>query len=305
MPIEPTQYPALAWFYHIARHCSITRAAAELGVSRAALSQQLKALEQHLGVRLMHRTTRHMSLTDEGQRLFDALKPALGAIELAVSAVGQAADQPTGVLRISTSRVASRLLLEPHLATFLGMYPSLGIELIASDGLSNIVFEGVDAGIRLGESLNEHMVAVPVTPAMEMAVVASPAYLQAHGEPRMPSELAHHHCMGYRFSSSGAIDRWQFTSPEDGGAQFFEPKGRAVFNDDDSMLSAALQGLGVIKHLDLCIKKHLDDGSLVRVLRPWCKPFPGFYLYVPSRAQLPAKTRALIDFLVEQRSRFV
>ncbi|MBY5969701.1 LysR family transcriptional regulator [Halomonas denitrificans] len=305
MPLDPTQYPGLVWFFHIARHRSFTKAATEMEVSRAALSQQLKTLEQQLNVRLLNRTTRNMSLTEEGQRLYDSLKPALGSIERAVSEVGEAQAEPSGVIRINTSRVASRLLLEPRMDEFLARYPKLRLELVMNDGFSNIVSEGMDAGLRLGESLDEHMVAVPVTPPIEMAIVASPEYIKRHGIPTTPADLVQHNCLGYRFASSCAIDRWGFTSPEpDGRSLVFEPKGNVIFNDDDSMLNAAVRGVGLVKHLDLCVRQQLSDGTLVRVLQPWCQPFSGFYLYVPSRAHMPAKIRALIDFLVDQRSSF-
>lgn len=302
MPIAPSLVSSLTWFAHIARHRSFTKAATEMEVTRAALSQHLKGLEQHLNVRLLHRTTRDMSLTEEGQRLLDVLQPALTAIERAVSELGEAHAEPSGLIRVNTSRVAARLLLEPHMGTFLARYPRLRLELVMDDGFSNIVAEGVDAGIRLGESLDEHMVAVPVTPPLEMAIVGSPGYFERHGVPETPADLMRHNCLAYRFTSSGTIDRWSFTAP---GAErrtvVFEPQGNAVFNDDDSMLRAALQGVGLVQHIDLCVRQHLADGTLVRVLAPWCPPFPGFYLYVLSRAQMPAKIRALMDFLVEQR----
>jgi len=176
------------------------------------------------------------------------------------------------------------------------------MELVMNDGISNIVADGMDAGLRLGESLDEHMVAVPVSPPIEMAVVGSPAYFERYGLPESPADLMRHNCLAYRFTSSGTIDRWSFTSPDaEGRTVVFEPKGSAVFNDDENMLNAALQGVGVVKYLDICVRQHLADGRLVRVLASWCRPFPGFYLYVPSRAQMPAKIRALMDFLVEHR----
>ncbi|WP_027818451.1 LysR family transcriptional regulator [Paraburkholderia bannensis] len=302
MTIEASLLPALASFVNIARHRSFTRAATEMEVSRAALSQQLKALEQQLNVRLLHRTTRDMSLTEEGQRLFDTLAPALATIERAVAGLGEAHSEPAGQIRVSTSRIAARLLLEPHMADFLARYPKLRLELAMNDGFSNIVAEGLDAGIRLGESLDEHMVAVPVTPMLEMAIVGSPEYFARHGTPETPADLMRHNCLSYRFTSSGTIDRWSFTTPgTEAQTVVYEPQGNAIFNDDDSMLRAAIQGVGLVQHIDLCVRHHLANGSLVRVLKPWCRPFPGFYLYIPSRAQIPAKTRALMDFLVTQR----
>lgn len=275
-------------------------------MTRAALSQHLKGLEQHLNVRLLNRTTRDMSLTEEGQRLLDVLQPALTAIERAVSEIGEAHAEPTGLIRMNSSRVAARLLIEPHMGEFLARYPKLRLELVMDDGFSNIVAEGLDAGIRLGESLDEHMVAVPITPPLEMAIVGSPKYFERYGMPETPADLMKHNCLAYRFTSSGTINRWSFTSPDpEKRTVVFEPQGNAVFNDDDSMLRGAVQGVGLVQHIDLCVRQHLADGSLVRVLGAWCPPFPGFYLYMPSRSQMPAKTRALMDFLVEQRELLV
>jgi len=302
MPIEPSLISSLTWFAHIARHRSFTKAAMEMEVTRAALSQHLKGLEQHLNVRLLNRTTRDMSLTEEGQRLLDVLQPALAAIDRAVAEIGEAHVEPTGLIRMNSSRVAARLLIEPHMGEFLARYSKLRLELVMDDGFSNIVAQGLDAGIRLGESLDEHMVAVPITPPLEMAIVGSPEYFERYGMPETPADLMKHNCLAYRFTSSGTIDRWSFTSPdEEKRTVVFEPQENAVFNDDDSMLHGAVQGVGLVQHIDLCVRRHLADGSLVRVLDAWCPPFPGFYLYVPSRSQMPAKTRALMDFLVEQR----
>ncbi|NMK47023.1 LysR family transcriptional regulator [Achromobacter sp. Bel] len=305
MPIEPSLISSLTWFAHIARNRSFTKAATEMEVTRAALSQHLKGLEQRLNVRLLNRTTRDMSLTEEGRRLLDVLQPALTAIERAVAELGEAHAEPSGLIRMSSSRIAARLLIEPHLGELLARYPKLRLELVMDDGFTNIVAEGLDAGLRLGESLDEGVVAVPVTPQLQYAIVGSPAYFERHGKPETPADLMQHNCLAYRFTSSGTIDRWSFTSP---GAErrtvVFEPQGNAVFNDDDSMLRAALQGVGLVQHIDLCVRQHLVHGSLIRVLGPWCKPFPGFFLYVPSRAQMPAKIRALMNFLVEKREQF-
>lgn len=209
-----------------------------MGVSRAALSQHLKTLEQRLNVRLLHRTTRDMSLTEEGQRLFDALQGALASVERALA-------EPSGLIRINTSRVAAQALLEPHLAEFLARYPRLRVELVLADGFSSIVADGMDAGIRLGESLDEYMVAVPITPMVRMAVVGAPGYFERHGTPAEPADLMRHNCLAYRFTSSGAIDRWSFTSPDaEGRTIVLEPQGNAVFNDDESILRACAAGRG-------------------------------------------------------------
>ncbi|MCD4485853.1 LysR family transcriptional regulator [Chromobacterium vaccinii] len=300
--MDPTLLPSLAWFAHVAHHRSFTRAAAEMGVSRAALSQNLKALEQRLNVKLLYRTTRDMSLTEEGQRLYDTLFPALLSIKAAVRGIGESRDEPAGLLRVNTSRSAAKLLVEPHLAEFLARHPKLKLELIMDDGLANIIADGCDAGIRLGQSLAEHVTAVPISPRLEMAVAASPDYFARHGEPASPEDLARHNCVRFRHTTSGAIFHWEFSAPGEAGRDFtVEPLGNYTTNDDESMIRAALQGGGLIQHLDLALRPYLADGRLVRVLRPWCPPFPGFYLYVPSRAQMPPRVRALMDFLIEKR----
>ncbi|WP_370261361.1 LysR family transcriptional regulator [Limnobacter sp.] len=302
MKLTPAILPSLGYFVHIAQHRSFTKAAAEMEVTRAALSQQLKSLETQLNVRLLNRTTRDISLTDEGQHLFDVLLPAFRAMQRGLEATQEAQVEPSGLIRINTSRVAARLLIEPNLSEFLALYPKLKIELMMNEGFSNIVAEGADVGIRMGKSLDEHMVAVPVTPNLEMAIVGSPDYFEKHGVPQSPEDLMQHNCLAYRFTTSGAIDKWSFSKPKHADESVvFEPNGNATFNDDESMIQAALQGVGLIQHIDLCVRKHLAEGRLVRVLKDWCKPFSGFYIYVPSRAQMPAKTRALIDFLLEKR----
>ncbi len=303
MAIEPSLISSLTWFAHVARHRSFTKAASEMGVTRAALSQHVKGLEKQLQVRLLNRTTRNMSLTEEGQRLLDTLHPSLTNIEQALSSLNDLHIEPAGLIRISVSRTAARLLIEPHLGEFLSRYPKIRLELIMDDGLTNIVAEGMDAGIRLGVSLDEHMVAIPITPNLTNAIVGSPDYFKRYGKPETPNDLERHNCLAYRFTSSGTLDHWSLTSPDvDKHTVIFEPKGNAVFNDDYSMLQAAIQGVGLIKHIDLWVLKYLEEGKLERVFVDWCKPFPGFYLYIPSRENMPKKIRVLMDFLIEKRA---
>lgn len=304
--MDPSLLPSLAWFAYIAQHRSFTKAAAEMGVTRAALSQNLKALEQRLNVQLLYRTTRDMSLTEEGQHLLDAVLPALGSIDEAVRRLGEAHSEPAGLIRLNTSRIAAKRLIEPYFGEFLSRYPKLKLELIMDDGLSNIIADGCDAGIRIGESLAEHMVAVPITPMLEMAVVASPDYFRCHGKPATPQELVEHDCVRYRMTTGGGLLPWEFSAPgKDGHIFYVEPQGSLITNDDDAMIRAALQGAGIIQHMEIAVRQYLDDGSLVRVLQTWSKPFAGFYLYMPSREHMPAKIRALVDFLVEKRERMV
>ncbi|MGE8687000.1 MAG: LysR family transcriptional regulator [Achromobacter sp.] len=300
--MDPSLLPSLAWFAHVAHHRSFTKAAAEMGVSRANLSQNVKALERRLNVKLLYRTTRDMSLTVEGQRLYDVWYPALVAVGRAVDDIHGARHEPAGLIRVNTSRAAGKLLIEPHLEEFCSRYPRLDLELVMDDGLANIIADGCDAGIRIGESLAEHMMAVPITPVLEMAVVATPNYFDRFGEPATPADLARHNCLRYRLAS-GAVFQWEFTSPAPENHAFtVEPRGSITTNDDDGMIRAALQGVGLMQHIDVVVQRHIAEGSLVRVLRPWCRPFPGFYIYAPVRAQMPARLRALIDFLVEKRN---
>jgi len=299
--MDPSLLPSLAWFATVAKHRSFTKAADEMGVTRAALSQNLKALEQKLQSRLLHRTTRHMSLTGEGQRLLDELQPALESINKAVINLNEANAEPAGLLRINTSRIAAKTLVEPNLAEFMVRYPKIQIELIMDDGMSNIVAEGCDAGIRLGDRLAGHTVAVPITPKLGMAVVASPAYWKKHGKPETPQDLAKHNCVSYRHTSSGAIFEWEFAAPKNHKPFTLRTHGRYTTNDDEGMIRAALDGMGVIQHIRLAVQPHLKSGKLVEVLKPWCHMFDGFYLYVPSREQMSPKVKALRDYLIEKR----
>ncbi|MFV0680943.1 LysR family transcriptional regulator [Ottowia sp.] len=276
-PFDPARLPSLAWFAYIARHGSFTRAAAEMGVSRAALSQKLKALERQLGVKLLQRTTRDMALTEEGQRLYTQLRPALQSIAQAVRGLGDARAEPAGLLRINNSRVAAHFVIEPHLAEFLARYPLL--RLVLDDGLSNIVADGVDAGIRLGESLAPHMVAVPLTPRQELAVVGAPAYLARRGVPTTPAELMQHDCVAYRHASSGAIFQWAFRHPDAGGIGLaVAPQGTLVLNDTEAMVRAALHGLGLVQMLEIAVRPRMCRRA------SWCA------CWCPGARRLPAFT---------------
>jgi len=206
------------------------------------------------------------------------------------------------MLRVNTSRIAARTLVEPHLAELLSRYPQLRVELVMDDGLANIIADGCDAGIRLGESLAEHMVAVPITPMLEMAVIGSPGYFEQHGKPSTPAELVKHNCLSYRHTSSGAIFRWEFATPDDENHTFaVEPQGSLITNDDDGMIRAALQGIGLAQHMDHACASICRRERWFACSNHGADPFPGFYFYAPSREQMPAKVRALMAFLIEKR----
>ena len=302
MKIEPSILPSLAWFALIVRAGSFSRAASEMGITRAALSQNLKSLEERLNTKLIYRTTRNMSLTEEGQRLYDVLVSAFGQIDDALKDVGDTQLEPTGLLRINSSRVAARMLVEPHICEFLTRYPKTKIELIMDDGLSNIIAEGCDAGIRPGQGLDEHMTAVPVSPLIKLITVASPDYLRKYGIPETPYELSNHNCLRLRHKTSGSLSPWEFSYISGNNEKFeIEASGRYIANDDESMIRMAINGAGIIQHLDFAIAEQIDAGKLQPILQDWAVSFPGFYIYVSSRVRMPSKVHAFIDFMVEKR----
>ena len=272
MKIEPSILPSLAWFALIVRAGSFSRAASEMGITRAALSQNLKSLEERLNTKLIYRTTRNMSLTEVGQHLYEVLVSALGQID------------------------------DAHIGEFLTRYPKTKIELIMDDGLSNIIADGCDVGIRLEQGLDEHMTAIPVSPLIKLVTVASPDYLKEHGIPETPQELSNHNCLRLRHKSSGALSAWEFSNVVGGNEEFeIEVSGKYISNDDESMIRMALNGTGIIQHLDFAIAEHINAGKLQPILEDWAVSFPGFYIYVSSRVRMPSKVRAFIDFMVEKR----
>ncbi|MFV7997728.1 LysR substrate-binding domain-containing protein, partial [Escherichia coli] len=223
-------------------------------------------------------------------------------IDDALKDVGDTQLEPTGLLRINSSRVAARMLVEPHIGEFLTRYPKTKIELIMDDGLSNIIADGCDVGIRLEQGLDEHMTAIPVSPLIKLVTVASPDYLKEHGIPETPQELSNHNCLRLRHKSSGALSAWEFSNVVGGNEEFeIEVSGKYISNDDESMIRMALNGTGIIQHLDFAIAEHINAGKLQPILEDWAVSFPGFYIYVSSRVRMPSKVRAFIDFMVEKR----
>jgi DNA-binding transcriptional LysR family regulator len=298
--MEPPHLPALIAVAAVARHGSFTRAAGAAGMSTSALSQTVRALEAQLGVRLFNRTTRRVALTEAGAQLLARVQPALAEIEAAFEALDETRGVPAGTLRITLARIASELLVLPYLAEFMARCPQIRLELSLDDGFTDLVGEGFDAGIRLGESVAPGMVAVPLGGPIHLAVVGSPDYFARHPPPTTPADLGAHDCLHYRFKTGG-VYRWEFAQPDD-PARVFDvvTEGRFVTNDLQTMVRAAEQGVGLLHVIDDYVRAQLDDGRLVPVLEAWCPTFPGFYLYTAGRAQMPAKLRVLIDFLREK-----
>ncbi len=287
--------PALTGFAAVARHRSFRRAAAELGVSTSALSHALRGLEEELGTRLLHRTTRSVAPTEAGERLLARLAPALADIAAAVAEAAAGPGQAHGVVRLSVPRLAAALVLGPRIAGFARAHPAVHLEVTVDDGTADIVAAGFDAGIRLGERLESDMVAVPVTGRLRMAAAAAPAYLAGRPPPDTPDALRGHACLRFRYPTSGALYAWEFE--RDGRALEVAVEGPLTSGDQDLLVRAALAGAGIVFTVEEYIAEHLQAGRLVRLLEAWCPPFPGLFLYWPSRRQVPPALRALIDTL--------
>ncbi|WIG95169.1 LysR family transcriptional regulator [Myxococcus sp. SDU36] len=279
----------------VAEKRSFTAAAAELRVTPSAVSQAIGALEERLHARLVQRTTRSVSLTEAGERFVAELRPAMEGIRGAFATLENARGRPTGTLRLNVPRLAFGPVIKPMLARFLTAHPELRIDVTLDDGLRDIVAEGDDAGIRLGERVDRDMVAVPVTGDMRMAVVGSPAYFETHPKPRHPRDLGAHDCVNYRHATSRNIARWEFEV--DGRELTVAVNGRVITNDNEVMVLAALDGQGLAYVMEHTVTEHLAAKRLVRVLTRYCPSFPGLYLYYPNRKNLALKLRALIDFL--------
>lgn len=288
----------------VAEKRSFTAAAAELRVSPSAVSHAVRALEDRVGVRLLQRTTRSVGLTEAGARFLARLRPALAGVDEAFEALGELRDRPAGTLRLAVSRLAYVQVLAPKLAAFLAAYPDIDLDIAVDDAFVDIVETGFDAGIRIGEMVEREMIAVPVSGDFRMAVVGSPAYFARHPKPKRPRDVQAHDCINYRRRSLGVVYRWELT--EDGKDIEIAVNGRLLVNDGDLMVSAAVDGLGLAYVPESAVREHLADRRLVRVLEPFCVPFPGFFLYYPSRAHVAPKLAALVEALrVRSRRRDV
>jgi DNA-binding transcriptional LysR family regulator len=250
-------------------------------------------LEERLHIRLLARSTRSVSTTQAGERLLARLGPALEEISTAVEELGRLLERPSGQVRITASRQAARMVLAPALPPFVQRYPDIVVEVLIEPALTNIVAQRFDAGIRLGESLEKDVVAVPVTGPLRMAVVGTPGYFARHGDAKTPHDLRKHRCINMRLTSAGTIYKWEFEQ----GRQQIEVAvdGPLVFDDVEMVLEAVLAGVGLAYMIEDEVESLLQAGALKRVLGDWCEPFAGFYLYYPGRRQVSPALSALID----------
>lgn len=288
-----TQLAQLAVLAAVASHRSFRGAARELAIAPSAVSHAVSSLEESLGVRLLARTTRSVAPTEEGARLLERLRPALDEIGIALEAVAEGRDRPSGNLRITAPRFAADMLIAPRLGAFFALYPDIVLEVADEDGFTDIVAEGFDAGIRLEESLEADMIAVKLGPRLRSAIVGSPAYFDNHPIPLHPRDLARHRCIRRRFSN-GSIYNWEFG--RNGEEMTIAITGPLIFGEDRPIITAALNGAGLAYAFDNRVLGEVAEGRLVRVLEDWCEPYPGPYLYYPSRRQMRPALRAFIDF---------
>ncbi len=273
----------LAMFLAVAEEKSFTRAAARLGVSQSALSHSMRRLEAKLGLRLLTRTTRSVSPTIAGERLLATLGPALDDIDDMLSSLTELRERPAGTIRITTSKHAARTILWPVVERLTTENPDIVVELSVDSGLTDIVADRFDAGVRLGERLEKDMIAVRIGPQLRMAAVGSPAYFAKHGTPITPDDLARHSCINLRFTTSGGLYVWEF---EKAGRELkVKVEGQLVLNDVDLTVDAAVAGRGIAFMIEDHATDQIANGHLVRVLEDWCEPFDGHYLYYPSRRQ--------------------
>lgn len=283
---------ALNIFLAVATHRSFRAASVALEVTPSAISHSVKTLERQLQVRLFHRTTRSVSLTEAGEQLATSLRPAIASIALAMQELGDQREAPAGTLRINASEGAIRLVLRPMLARFLRDYPEVRLDIVNDGRLSDIVAGGFDAGIRLAEAVPQDMIAVPVGEPVRFAAVASPAYLAERGRPKRPRDLLQHDCIRFRFDS-GSLYRWEF---EKGGIkETVDVTGPLTLTDQNLMVDAATDGIGIAFVPEHLAQAALEDGRLERVLDAWCPPFPGLCLYYAGHRHVSSALRALID----------
>ena len=282
-------------FLTVAEERNFTRAAAKLGTSQSALSYTVRRLETRLGVRLLTRTTRKVAPTEAGDRLLKTLGPALDGIAAELSSIGELREKPAGNIRITTSEHAAVTVLWPALEKLLPDYPDIHLELNLNSGLTDIVEERFDAGVRLGEQVAKDMVAARIGPDLRMAVVGSPAYFRSHAKPKTPHDLAGHNCINLRLPTWGGLYAWEFG--KNGRELNVRVEGSLTFNNVPMILKAAAAGFGLACVLEDQVQPYLVDKRLLHVLADWCPSFARYHLYYTTRRQPSAAFRVLVEAL--------
>jgi DNA-binding transcriptional LysR family regulator len=284
----------LLWFLAVAEERSFTRAAAKLGIAQSTLSHTIKRLEARMGIRLLTRTTRSVAPTEAGERLRQSLAPRVAEIEDEIAALMEFREKPAGTIRITLSDHAYETVLWPKLRPVLSSYPDIKLELSIDNGFRNIVEDGFDAGIRLGESVERDMIAVRVGPDWRMVAVASPRYLATRPPPDHPQDLLGHDCINMR-QAAGGFYAWEFA--KDGKDLRVKVDGQFTFNSSYPMVDAALAGYGIAFVPDSLVEQQIADGSLILLLDDWSPSFEGYYIYYPSRRQNSPAFKVVVDAL--------
>ena len=278
-------------FLAVARERSFTRAGKKLGISQSALSHTIRGLEERLGLRLLTRTTRSVSPTEAGERLLTSVGARFEEIEAELEALSELRDKPAGTIRITATENAVDAILLPKLAKFLPQYPDIKVEIVVDYGLTDIVAQRYDAGVRSGEQVAKDMIAVRIGPDMRMAVVSAPSYFEKRSVPKKPQDLTEHNCINLRLPVHGGLYAWEF---EKGKRELrVRVEGQLVLNATSQMLGAALAGLGLAYVPEDMVQAHIAEGRLKRVLEDWCEPYSGYHLYYPSRRK-PSQAFALL-----------
>jgi DNA-binding transcriptional LysR family regulator len=289
-----TGFVGLSSFAAIAEHGSFAKAAVAQGISVSTLSQTMRTLEERLGVRLLNRTTRSVALTEAGERLLEQIRPALEQLDTATEAVNAFRERPAGTLHLNVSSVAVGLVIGPSLGAFHAAYADIKLDITVDDSVTDIVAGHFDAGIRPYHRIAQDMIATRVSPLSRLIAVASPKYLSHHPRPVVPTDLQRHNCISFRLTT-GAVLRWNFE--KDGEKVEVTPEGSIVTNSFELAVRAAREGIGISHLPEDRIAHFIAQGSLVPVLEDWALPFHGYYIYYPSRRQLPLALKAFIDFL--------
>lgn len=288
-------FNALAAFVIVAEEKSFRAAADRLGVTRSAVSQTIRKLEETLGIAVVSRTTRSVALTEAGERLFAEVAPAFSGVQAAIEAAASLRDRPRGQLRLAVSSIAESFLSGPMLASFAEKHPEVRLHVTVTDEEFDIVEEGYDAGVRLGEVIAQDMIAVPVSGEQRQLAVASPDYIERHGCPAHPSELTERRCIGWRRAPNLPAYRWEFAEE---GREFSVSVNDAITTTDMAlMIKLAIAGAGISFGMEDSFQASIERGELVPILEPFCPRFAGFYLYYPSRRNMAPKLRALVDHL--------
>jgi DNA-binding transcriptional LysR family regulator len=290
-----SEFADLRAFVAVAQQTSFARAADDLGVSASSLSTTIRQLEERLGVRLINRTTRRMSLTEAGERLFARFRPALAEMEAAVADARGLRDSPIGTVRLQIPRAASKLLIEPVLGRFFEAYPDVTLDITLDDSVTNTIEAGFDAGVRIGEFVEEDMVAVELCTDMRQLAVASPRYVARYGRPRTPADLLQHRCINWRWPGCSGLYNWEFA--ENGRWFSVAVNGPLIVSHRDVAIAAALQGVGIAFWAEPWMQAQILSGELVVLLEEFSPTFPGFYLCYSKQRNMAAPVRAFVNFI--------